>query len=218
MGGGEKVLYKILEALFEDKPRLIEMMSKEFHIAIYVDSTASEKEILARVKARFNIDLPEHAIKFIRITRGKYLGQNYFNCMTLLLQGLSSSLVILEALIKYPSDLLFDSMGFGWIYPVAKLVCPNIKILSYSHYPFISSDMIKKVESGVEDYNNSESISKSSFKSKLKLLYYKLILMLYRFVGRFVDLVMANSTWTYNHFYSLWHLTNDSLCKLYESI
>jgi alpha-1,2-mannosyltransferase len=106
-------------------------------------------------------------------------------------------------------------MGFGWIYLVAKLVCPGIKIVSYSHYPFISSDMVKKVASGVEDYNNSASISQSLFKSKLKLLYYKFILMLYKFVGRFVDFVMANSTWTYNHFLSLWNLNKDTLCKLY---
>lgn len=214
MGGGEKVLYKMLEALFEDKPRLEEIVGRKCHVAVYVDSEAAPREILARAKARFNIGIPEDQIKFVYITRGKYLGQDYFKRFTLFMQGLSSWLIILEALVRHPTDLLIDSMGFGWIYPIAKLVCPQAKVASYSHYPFISSDMVGKVQRNVQDYNNSAAISQSSLKSSLKLLYYKLILVVYRWVGRFADLLMANSTWTYNHFAALWGLKDEAMCKL----
>eukprot|EP00826_Nyctotherus_ovalis_P046388 TRINITY_DN5237_c0_g3_i1.p2 TRINITY_DN5237_c0_g3~~TRINITY_DN5237_c0_g3_i1.p2 ORF type:complete len:215 (+),score=53.67 TRINITY_DN5237_c0_g3_i1:374-1018(+) len=214
MGGGEKVLYKMLEALFEDRPYLEEIMDRKCHVAIYVDSEAAPREILARAKTRFNIRIPEDQIKFVYITRGKYLGQDYFKQFTLLMQGLSSWLIILEALVKYPTDLLIDSMGFGWIYPIAKLVCPQTRIASYSHYPFISSDMIGRVQSNVQDYNNSAAISQSPFKSNLKFLYYKFILAMYRWMGRFVDLLMTNSTWTYNHFAALWGLGDETMCKL----
>ena len=105
-------------------------------------------------------------------------------------------------------------MGFGWIYPTAKLICPDLKIMSYSHYPFISSDMIRKVEQGIPDFNNDAAISSSRVKTKVKALYYRLILLLYRFVGRFADLVMANSTWTYNHFADLWSSNAAAIRKL----
>lgn len=47
-------------------------------------------------------------------------------------------------------------------------------------------------------------ISQSSFLSKLKVYYYKLILFIYRLVRYFVTDVQANSTWTYDHMNQLW--------------
>ena len=120
-----------------------------------------------------------------------------------------------EAIKNFPTDIMFDTMGFGWIYPIAKLLCPDVKVVSYSHYPFISSDMINKVENRTVDFNNEANISGSKWKSMAKGLYYRFIVMLYRFVGRSADLIMTNSSWTYNHFADLWSSKRDSLCKLY---
>jgi len=164
---------------------------------------------------RFGIILPEDKISFIKINKGYYLHPDKYKVLTLFLQAVTSSFVIYECLNNFATDIMVDTMGFGWIYPIAKLCCPDLKIISYSHYPFISSDMIKKVQSGISDFNNQASISKSKIKTQIKLCYYKLILLMYRFVGRFADLIMANSTWTFNHFADLWASNLSNLYKLF---
>ncbi len=111
-------------------------------------------------------------MRFERIHKGYYLNSDRYQTFTLLRQALNSAFVILEALCVYPTDILIDTMGFGWIYPIAKLICPGIKVISYSHYPFISTDMIKKVDTRMIDFNNSADISASTWKSKVKGLYY----------------------------------------------
>lgn len=53
-------------------------------------------------------------------------------------------------------------------------------------------------------YNNNTEIAKSTWITYLKLLYYTCFAIAYGLVGSMADLVMVNSTWTYNHIHSLW--------------
>ena len=94
---------------------------------------------------------------------------------------------------------------------------PTTKTAAYVHYPFISEEMIEKVRSKREDFNNSSTISRSPLLSKAKLLYYILVLKVYRLIGKAVDFAQTNSSWTHSHMSNLWpHLEKEGkLIKLY---
>lgn len=76
--------------------------------------------------------------------------------------------------------------------------------MAYVHYPFISSDMLKRVKIGAFSYNNSAFISGSPLLRRVKLAYYQLIFMAYKTCGKFIDCVMVNSSWTKAHIEDTW--------------
>ena len=47
-----------------------------------------------------------------------------------------------EAVSKWPADLVIDTIGVGFSYPLVKLIF-GLPIVSYTHYPTISTDMLK---------------------------------------------------------------------------
>jgi alpha-1,2-mannosyltransferase len=53
--------------------------------------------------------------------------------------------VMFEALNKFPAEVIVDTMGVGFSYPLIKLIF-GLKIVSYTHYPTISSDMLKQTD------------------------------------------------------------------------
>jgi alpha-1,2-mannosyltransferase len=63
-----------------------------------------------------------------------------------------------EALNKFPCDLIIDTIGVGFAYPLVKLVF-GLKIVSYTHYPTISSDMLAQTDS--VQFNNRTTGIKS---------------------------------------------------------
>lgn len=70
------------------------------------------------------------------------------------------------ALVSFPR--LLDTVGFAFLNPLAKFC--GCKVVSYVHYPTISSDMLGKVTRGEADFNNSAAISKSAVLTTAKLL------------------------------------------------
>lgn len=47
-----------------------------------------------------------------------------------------------EALTTHPCDIFVDTVGVGFAYAMVKLVF-GVKVVSYTHYPTISYDMLK---------------------------------------------------------------------------
>ena len=131
----------------------------------------------------------------------------------MLLQSLGSMIVCIDALRQFVPDVFFDTTGLAFTYPVVKVLAGS-KVLSYTHYPTISTDMLRRVREKRTTYNNDAFISQSTTISTLKLLlalshhfinrYYKAFSILYGIVGRSVDRVMVNGTWTYNHIIQQW--------------
>mmetsp|Transcript_12101 Transcript_12101/g.35077 ORF Transcript_12101/g.35077 Transcript_12101/m.35077 type:complete len:555 (-) Transcript_12101:78-1742(-) len=79
-------------------------------------------------------------------------------------------------------------------------------IVPYVHYPTISMDMMAWEANAHPD--------RAKWKTAMKLHYYRLFAAMYGWVGRSADLVMVNSTWTYNHINSLWNDDgNDTLVQ-----
>jgi alpha-1,2-mannosyltransferase len=58
-------------------------------------------------------------------------------------QSLGSVYISWEALCKYNPEYYFDTSGYAFTYPVAHLF--GCKVICYTHYPIISSDIIARV-------------------------------------------------------------------------
>lgn len=92
---------------------------------------------------------------------------------TLLGQSLGSIWLAMEALSAHQPDLYIDTMGYAFTYPLFKHI-GQCKVASYTHYPTITSDMLRRVSGRVSAYNNRPIVANSPFLTAGKLFYYKL--------------------------------------------
>jgi len=195
-GGGEKVLWTAIDTILRNY--------KNFEVTIYMKQTElTKKEILEKIKEQFNLDIKGNQINFIQLNLWKLTVAETYPVVRLLLQNIGAAITGFEALIKYQPDIFVETVGFGFINPIAKAFF-RCHVVSYVHYPTISEDMVKRVANRVEDVTNSQTITTNPFLSSLKLLYYMISKKLYSSVGLYTDSVMTNSTWTYNHIKNLW--------------
>ncbi|TGZ64846.1 hypothetical protein CRM22_006146 [Opisthorchis felineus] len=215
-GGGERVLWTSIKAmLLERKPRIF---------IIYTNDSIclrQPEQVFDNVKRIFDVSLDvseRHAnpIHFVPIRSARFLSPSTYPIFTLGGQALGSIFVALEALIRCPPDVFLDTTGFAFTLPIAKRLA-RCTTATYVHYPTVSIDMVTRVASSVKpslqanamtslQYNNANWIRNSRVFSWIKLGYYHMVLIAYRWAGspRNVDLVMTNSSWTRNHILSLW--------------
>ncbi|KAL3312050.1 asparagine-linked glycosylation protein, partial [Cichlidogyrus casuarinus] len=202
-GGGERVLWIGVNALLKKY--------KNIHIVIHSAELVcfeSPSEALQRVSSRFGIGLcrPE-AVSFSPILRTAFLLKpECYPILTLLGQFIGGTICSLEALIRFPSDVIVDTVGCAGLIIPWKLF-GQAQVVCYVHYPTISTSMLGRVVDPTSTgsiYNNSDWIRESHFFTALKVYYYKLFASLYGFCGTFSDVVMTNSTWTQNHVKALW--------------
>ena len=108
----------------------------------------------------------------------------------------------IHSVLLSPCDIFVDTMGVGFSYPFVKILF-GVQVYSYTHYPFISRDMINTVTSGKEQYNNQNA--GSAVKRNVKFVYYWVVYQAYKVCGYFADEVAANSSWTRGHMDELWN-------------
>ncbi|KAI9292568.1 UDP-Glycosyltransferase/glycogen phosphorylase [Neoconidiobolus thromboides FSU 785] len=202
-GGGERVLWAMIEALQNKYPNLV-------HV-IYTGDDIEREELVEKVKTNFNIKINVDTLYLIHLTKRNWVEAKNYPRFTMLLQSLASTVLGWEAMSKLIPDLFFDTMGYAFTYPlVSNLV--DCKIAAYVHYPTISTDMISSIQQRDDDVvNNSSAISNSSVLSNLKLIYYKFFAFLYSWCGSFSNLTMVNSSWTKGHIDSLWGIQSNIL-------
>lgn len=94
--------------------------------------------------------------------------------------------------------------GYAFTYPIFKYI-GKCKVVSYTHYPTISTDMLRRVASRTLSHNNKSHVARNPFLTWAKLNYYRLFSALYGLVGRCADTVMVNSSWTENHILAIWN-------------
>lgn len=188
-GGGEKVLFLALKA--------IEEIAEKYNakVVVYTVEDASAEEIIQKAADRFNFNL-RLEFQLIRIKKRYFTDQHSVVKLSLLNQAIGNIVSVIEAVNTCPPDIFVDTIGVGFGYPFVKLLSPLTKVVSYTHYPFIQTDMI-----------HSEL-------PRYKLHYYNMMLWLYKTVGYAADVIMANSSWTQNHCKSLWSNT-DRIEKVY---
>jgi alpha-1,2-mannosyltransferase len=95
-----------------------------------------------------------------------------------------------------------DTAGWPGAYPLA--VAAGSRVITYVHYPVISTDMLSRVWRRSTAYNNAAGVASSRHATVLKAIYYRLFAFLYGFLGAFPACIMVNSSWTLAHIRSLW--------------
>ncbi|ELP88995.1 glycosyl transferase, putative [Entamoeba invadens IP1] len=192
-GGGEMVLWEIVKVLLE---------TQQLDIVIYTASDPDKKKILARVKENFGLVFDATRITFYSIGKTYPLVTKKYPFLTLFFQAIGSLICVFQALLKCNAEYFFDTTGCAFTYLFAAL--SGGKVLSYTHYPTISSDMLSVVENRETAINNNETVARSPLLSTIKLYYYKIFAFFYWIVGKIPSLVFVNGSWTQSHIERIW--------------
>ncbi|KAJ5583980.1 hypothetical protein N7450_006644 [Penicillium hetheringtonii] len=195
-GGGERVLWEAVRATQKRWPKAI--------CAIYTgDHEVNKAAMLERVETRFNIHLHAPTVILLYLTTRKYVVASSYPYMTLLGQSLGSLVVGYDAFTLLVPDIFVDTMGYAFTLAMCKWLFPDVPTGAYVHYPTISTDMIASLDddTGVQGINSGTG---KGLKGKVKRRYWQLFAQLYGWVGRHIDVVMCNSSWTAAHIRTLW--------------
>ncbi|GIX77666.1 GDP-Man:Man(3)GlcNAc(2)-PP-Dol alpha-1,2-mannosyltransferase [Caerostris darwini] len=193
-GGGERVLWAAIRA--------VQKQYKDVHCIVYSGDPVPSTDILRNVELRFNIKLLRK-IDIIYLRSRCLVEAKYYPVFTLLMQSLGSVILGIEAILKYVPDIYIDTMGYAWTFPIFKYL-GSCSVIAYVHFPTISTDMLKNVQTRTVAVNNRRFISNNKVLSYFKLIYYKIFAYLYGLVGRRADIIMVNSSWTRDHILELW--------------
>ena len=132
-GGGERVLWQCVLALVEKYPASV--------VTVYTgDCGATPEQILNNAERCFGMQLPKDNIRFVYLKTRTLVEAKCYPMFTLLGQSIGSMVLGLEALVRHQPAYLVDSMGYAFTYLLAGWV--GCDVLSYVHYPTISTDML----------------------------------------------------------------------------
>lgn len=195
-GGGERVLWCAVRALQQEDPDL--------DCVIYTGDEATPESLAARAFHQFGVTLSSFP-KVVRLQRRFWVEPRTYPYFTLMGQSLGSMVLGMEALTKFTPLIFFDTSGYAFTYPLARAF--GCKVVCYTHYPTINSDMLARVLGRTSSYNNNVVIARSLLLSLLKAMYYLFMTLLYGLVGRCTHLAMVNSSWTQSHIQKLWRIS-----------
>lgn len=103
----------------------------------------------------------------------------------------------------HPVDMWIDTANLAFACVIPQLC--GARTVSYVHYPTISTDMVRAVRLRKAQFNNSAQIAGSTWRSGVKLGYYRIFAWLYWWASRYIDVGVANSSWTRGHLIQLWN-------------
>jgi alpha-1,2-mannosyltransferase len=229
-GGGERVLWKMIQFLQSSSHRrlrcggenrdgsegkLEEQQEGEDNVEILIFTidppSTNERDLRMDAERRFDVSIPKK-VRLVSLEEYKdYLSPRPF--LSLVMESWGTMKLARRALMKTILDeheqnekenfefVFCDTTGCAFSFAVVRWMCPpSTRVLAYVHYPTISTDMMMW-EWQKTDSNTS---IQRRFKTVIKLGYYYLFSVAYGLCGSLADLVMVNSTWTYNHIHSLW--------------
>lgn len=201
--GGERVLWCAIRA--------VQTMYPTCKVVIYTgDLEASPDEIINRVKQRLEIELPR-PVEFIYLHQRGWVEAENYPTFTMLGQSLGSLVLGMEALNAFLPDVYLDTMGYSFTMPLFRYI-GGCRVGCYTHYPTISTDMLRRVSSRTAQYNNCHSVARSPFLTGGKIIYYKFFAWVYGIMGRCAEIVMVNSSWTEEHINSIWNIPLKTHC------
>lgn len=94
----------------------------------------------------------------VLLYKRKWIEETTYPHFTMIGQSLGSVYLAWEALCKFTPIYYFDTSGYAFTYPLARLF--GCKVICYTHYPTISSDMLARVRQRSFMYNNDALITK----------------------------------------------------------
>ena len=198
-GGGERVLWQVIHTLHS--------LSPSISCVVYTgDTDATPQQIQQRAIDRFNLPPFTRPVTFIYLNNRHLLSPHLYPHFTILVQSLASLPVAFSALTRFKPHVFFDSTGFPFTYPLAALIF-GCRVVTYTHYPTISTDMLQLVFDRRPSYNNHQRYA-GQLGSAVKLAYYAAFAGLYALAGQCTSTVMVNSRWTYSHIARLWRNTS----------
>jgi len=224
-GGGEKVLWMIINALttlgassLNSTYKIniitapIQLKNRSLSDEIFtVDNPASKlsshKDLLKKLNERFAVNLRTgseliHSIELIQCRSAAFFEPMPF--LTMLFQVVFQMVFAVELSFKaFLGEVVFDTTGLPFSYSVLSLFGNAKNVAAYVHYPFISDDMLADIREGSEGVHSRGMLAKNKSFRKLKLLYYSLILKFYKFNCWFLNFMFCNSTWTASHMKSI---------------
>nr|CCC92933.1 putative glycosyl transferase [Trypanosoma congolense IL3000] len=214
-GGGERVLWVAINSLQQHDiksgiNRIYVLYCTRFGGGNEDGGAEPQREQLKRiVQQQFHITL-QRPIKVVCLRPGitKWLDGNQYPFLTLLLQAVCGSILLFyeSCLVNSITPTVIESVGIPGTYPLLSIFA-GVRIITYTHYPIITQAMTQRVENGETRFNNRSFVARYGVLRKVKVFYYRLFAKLYRWMGNFPDLVMANSTWTMKHLQQLWGST-----------
>jgi alpha-1,2-mannosyltransferase len=195
-GGGERVLWAAIAATQRRWPTAI--------CAVYTgDHDIERGVVVATVKNRFGIELSEHSLVFLYLSRRHFVLASTYPYFTLLGQSLGSLILAYDAMQLLVPDIFIDTMGYAFAVAFCGYLFPKVPTAAYVHYPTISTDMLESLNDTTGEKGIHSGAGKG-LKGQGKRRYWRLFAKLYGFVGRQIDVVMCNSTWTQGHIRQLW--------------
>ena len=88
----------------------------------------------------------------------KWIEETTYPRFTMIGQSLGSIYLAWEALCNFTPSYYFDTSGYAFTYPLARMF--GCKVICYTHYPTISTDMLSRVRHRNSMYNNDALITK----------------------------------------------------------
>lgn len=142
-GGGEKVLWSIVMGIVQ----YAESKGEQWDIVIYSgEKGVSKQEMILKAEEKFNLEGLGEAGKKIRlvyVADKKTLAPG--RVLTVAVQVVQQVRYGWWCLLRQPVHLMIDTQGYPFSYPLFKL--SGARVATYTHYPFISTDMIQQVYS-----------------------------------------------------------------------
>ena len=216
-GGGEKVLWRMITSLisyYDNTTTKINFQNLPKLKINIISGRKDDKQILLnKLKSRFGIDLLKqnnnininklvYEVELISMESGYMLRPKNF--LTMLLQILAQIYLAIEIITKIYSDVYCDTTGLPFTYFILKYL-GHAKVTAYTHYPFISKDMIYQVQNNKPGVHSRGNLNKNKFIRKIKIWYYNVILKVYKIMGnKCLSFAYVNSTWTFNHMKETW--------------
>ena len=213
-GGGEKVLWRMITSLisYYDSPKNREKNLPKLKINIISGRKEDKAVLFNKLKTRFGIDLNNQTsinrnklvleVELISMESGYMLRPQNF--LTMFIQILAQIYLAIEIITKVYSDVYCDTTGLPFTYFILQYL-GHAKVTAYTHYPFISSDMIYQVKTNQPGVHSRGNLNKNKYIKKIKYFYYNLILKLYKVMGnKCLSFAYVNSTWTFNHMKETW--------------
>lgn len=208
-GGGERVLWVAIDQL----QRADIQRNVERRYVLYTDVYGAgtdprewNAELLALVNKQFHIALRK-PVEFVYLNQRftLWLSPERYPCLTLLLQTVVGGFALYwEVAVHHRlTPVVIDTVGVPMVYPLVKLLSGS-SMVSYTHYPIVSSSMADRVRAGTVTTTNKGCVASNAVLRLLKLGYYQLFATLYRLLGQFPDEVLCNSSWTYGHISQLY--------------
>lgn len=205
-GGGERVLWVALDGLqradeAKNVQRQYVVFTQEYKSTDPTLTETSDAYFLRLVESQFSVHLSRPVtFVYLRPSFTKWLNGDLYPHLTLLFQTFygGAALFFEAAVANSITPTVIETVGVPFVYPLLRLFA-GCTVISYTHYPIISSAMAQRVRSGESGYTNANFIARSPVLRAGKLVYYNVLFLLYRCMGWCPQVVFTNSSWTQNH-------------------